>query len=185
MTLTYSAMLELGTELPVFKLPNTIDGQIFNSKFLSNNKGKLIMFICNHCPFVIHNHQQICEISNEFTNDIDFVAISSNDIESYPDDAPDKMQELVTKLNWNFPYLYDESQLVAKSFNAACTPEFYLFDNDDKLIYRGRIDDSSPTNNNPSTGKDLRDAINNFINNSNISELQYPSMGCNIKWKNS
>ena len=183
MALTYSTMLPLGTKLPQFKLINTVNDELFESDHLFSKKGKLIMFICNHCPFVIHNHQQICDISDQYSNDIDIVAISSNDVESYPEDSPENMKILANKLNWNFPYLYDESQEIARTFDAQCTPEFYLFDEVDKLVYRGRIDDSSPSNSKPSTGKDLRLAIDSLLANKDIFEQQHPSMGCNIKWK--
>lgn len=183
MALTYSTMLPLGTKLPQFKLTNTINDELFEFNPISSKKGKLVMFICNHCPFVIHNHQQISEVSSKYQNQIEFIAISSNDIETYPEDSPEKMQDLAKGNSWSFPYLYDESQEVAKSFDAQCTPEFYLFDEADKLVYRGRIDDSSPTNKNPSTGKDLRLAIESLLANEAIFDQQYPSVGCNIKWK--
>ena len=183
MALTHSAMLELGTILPHFDLPNTVNNQQFSSDSLSKNKGKVIMFICNHCPYVIHQHRQILDIAKKYAGQVEFVAISSNDVENYPDDSPEKMKELALKLNFNFPYLHDESQEIAKKFKAACTPEFYLFNNDNKLIYRGRIDDSSPGNGVVSSGKDLRNAIDDFLAGREVSENQYPSMGCNIKWK--
>jgi thiol-disulfide isomerase/thioredoxin len=142
------------------------------------------MFICNHCPYVIHAQKQIIEISNKYLPQIEFVAISSNDIAQYPDDGPEKMAELALKLKFGFPYLYDETQNVAKKYQAECTPEFYLFDKDNKLIYRGRLDESSPGNGIESDGKDLRNAIDNFLAGKEISDHQRPSMGCNIKWMN-
>jgi peroxiredoxin len=183
MALTYSKMLDLGTKLSDFELINVIDNQKFNSHFLSKDNGKVIMFICNHCPYVIHYHDQIIDITNKYLSDIDFVAISSNDIAKYPEDSPQKMQELAKKLNFRFPYLYDETQDIAKKYLAACTPEFYLFDKNNFLIYRGRLDDSSPGNNKQPTGNDLRKAIDDFLAGKKISDQQYPSMGCNIKWK--
>jgi thiol-disulfide isomerase/thioredoxin len=183
MALTYSRMLDLGTKLPEFELINVIDNQKFNSAYLSKSKGKLIMFICNHCPYVIHHHGQIIDISNKYLADVEFVAISSNDISSYPEDGPQKMKELARKLNFRFPYLYDETQDIAKKYQAACTPELYLFDKNNLLIYRGRFDDSSPGNNKKPTGNDLRKALDNFLAGKKISDEQYPSMGCNIKWK--
>ncbi len=181
MSLTYSKMLEIGTKLPDFELVNTINHKIFNSKDLSQGKGKIIMFICNHCPYVVHYHEQIIAISNKYRNDLDFIAISSNDAATYPQDSPERMRELAIKLNFNFPYLYDEAQDVAKKYQAACTPEFYLFNKDDKLIYRGRMDDSSPDNGREANGLELLGAIDNFISNGDILVQQYPSMGCNIK----
>ncbi len=183
MALTYSAMLELGTKLPEFELENTIDGEKFNSNSLSKNKGKVIMFICNHCPFVIHCQDQIVDIYNKYLDKIEFVAISSNDVQKYPEDSPENMKKLAEKLDFDFPYLYDETQEVAKKYQAACTPEFYLFDENDLLIYRGRIDNSSPGNGIEQSGEDLRNAIDNFLAKKPISNQQYPSMGCNIKWK--
>lgn len=185
MVVTYSAMLPLGTKLPEFDLLDTIISKKFNSDDLSINKGKVVMFICNHCPFVIHYYSKILELANEYLKaDIEFVAISSNDAANYPEDSPQKMKELAKELQFPFPYLYDETQEVAKKYKAECTPEFYLFDKKNILIYRGRLDDSTPNNNKEITGKDLRSAIDNFLDDSRdpIKE-QYPSMGCNIKWK--
>ena len=142
------------------------------------------MIICNHCPYVIHYHNEIVSLVSKYSNKgIQFVAISSNDIINYPQDSPENMKNLFLRLNLKIPYLYDENQEVAKLFKAACTPEFYLFNNEKKLIYRGRLDSSSPGNNLPINGKDLRDAINSYISGEMISDEQFPSMGCNIKWK--
>ena len=176
-------MLQLGTKLPDFNLLNTSNNQQFDSASLDVRKAKLIMFICNHCPYVIHYHDQISDIALKYGAKLDLVAISSNDVVNYPQDAPDKMTELAQKLGWNFPYLYDETQEIAKKYNAACTPEFYLFDQNNLLVYRGRLDDSSPGSNKPATGNDLRKAIDNLLQGHKISDQQYPSMGCNIKWK--
>ena len=185
MAITYSKMLELGVKLPDFELINTINNQKFNSNSLSSNRAKVIMFICNHCPFVVHYHKKIKEISVQYQSiqKVEFIAISSNDANSYPEDSPKKMAELAKKLDWNFPYLYDKTQEIAKKYQAECTPEFYLFNNDNYLIYRGRMDDSSPYNNKQITGSDLKNAIDNFLDNKKISQKQFPSMGCNIKWK--
>lgn len=183
MAITYSSMLALGTKLPAFELINTIDGKKFNSSHLTKNKAKVIMFICNHCPFVLHCLDQIISISEKYSPAVEFVAISSNDVSAYPEDAPEKMKKLASERNFNFPYLYDESQEIAKKYMAACTPEFYLFDENDLLIYRGRIDDSSPGNGKESTGKDLREAIDDFLAKKPLAKEQFPSMGCNIKWK--
>ena len=183
MALTYSSMLNLGTHLPEFELENALNGQKIYSNSLSKDKGKVIMFICNHCPYVIHYHSQIANITKQYSSDIEFIAISSNDANDYPEDSPEKMQELAQKLGFEFPYLYDKTQNVAKKYKAVCTPEFYLFDRDDLLIYRGRFDDSSPGKKQEIVKNDLQNAIDNFLANRNISDEQYPSMGCSIKWK--
>ena len=183
MALTYSSMLSLGSEIPQFTLKNVLDGSTFNSANLSNNKPSLIMVICNHCPYVIHYHDEIVKMNNEFGNVIDFVAISSNEIMNYPQDGPNQMKELFLKLGLSFPYLFDETQDIAKALKAECTPEFYLYDNDDKLVYRGRMDNSSPGNDIEISGNELREACSNLLNGSTISSDQHPSMGCNIKWK--
>ena len=174
-------MLPLGTKLPDFNLLNVSNGQNFNSKDLSANKGQVVMFICNHCPYVIHYLEEIISLSNEYQDDIEFVAISSNDALFYPEDGPEKMKEMAQR--FNFPYLYDQTQEVAKRYLAECTPEFYLFDRDNLLIYRGRMDDSSPDNNKEITGADLRRAIDGYFDGEDPLKNQYPSMGCNIKWK--
>lgn len=183
MALTFSKMLDLNTELPFFDLPNVLDNQKFSSLDLSKNKPKLIMFICNHCPFVKHYHKEIVEIAKKYIDKVEILAISSNDAVKYPEDGPDKMKELAIQLNISFPYLYDETQEVAKKFNAQCTPEFYLFDKNNLLIYRGRLDESTPQNEKEITGVDLRVAIENYLEGKDIIKNQYPSVGCNIKWK--
>jgi len=184
MALTFSNMLELGTKLPEFQLTNTIDQSLFLSSWLNRKPGSLIMFICNHCPFVIHYHKKIIELNKRYQKQISFIAISSNDIITYPEDAPDEMQQLWQRLELNFPYLYDSNQAVAKAFKAACTPEFYLFNKENHLVYRGRMDDSTPTNQRPITGHDLESAMNNLINRGDTPNEQHPSQGCNIKWLN-
>ncbi len=183
MSLTYSSMLEIGTKLPEFELLNTLDNQEFSSDSLSAEKGKLIMFICNHCPYVVHYHEQLTEIFKEYGNKVEFVAISSNDADEYPQDGPEEMRELFSELELDFPYLHDETQEIAKKYKAECTPEFYLFGKNDDLVYRGRMDGSSPGSGNP-TGEDLRAAIEALLTGSEIDQDQKPSMGCNIKWKN-
>ncbi len=184
MSLTYSEMLSLGTIIPSFNLPNVMNNKTYSEDNLSKDLGTVIMIICNHCPYVIHYHDQIQSLVSKYQkNDIQFVAISSNDVINYPQDSPDKMKNLFNKLNLNIPYLYDESQEVAKLFKAECTPEFYLFNHKKKLIYRGRMDASSPGNNFEVDGKDLRKAIDFYLSGDKISNKQFPSMGCNIKWK--
>ena len=183
MALTYSSMLELGSNLEEFNLLNVVDGDNLSSDDLDKAKPSLIMFICNHCPYVIHYHDEIKSLANDFDNTINMVAISSNDIKEYPQDGPDKMRELWLELGLSFPYLFDSTQDVAKNYKAECTPEFYLFDSSQKLIYRGRLDESSPNSELEPTGKDLRDSIGNMLNNKEVNPNQFPSMGCNIKWK--
>ena len=184
MALTYSKMLPLTTKLPSFNLPNVITGDKFSSNNLSMECGKVIMFICNHCPYVIHYHDQLVRLINEYVKkNIEFVAISSNDVENYPQDSPENMKILFKDLSLSIPYLYDESQEIAKKYMAECTPEFYFFDKNNSLIYRGRMDESSPRNGIKPSGEDLRSAIDNFILENEIDHNQLPSMGCNIKWK--
>ena len=183
MSLTYSSMLELGTELIPFNLSNTVSKKHFSSDELDNSKPSLIMFICNHCPYVIHYHSEIKQISHDYKDQINIVAISSNDIDNYPQDGPKEMHNLWEKLGLSFPYLFDETQTIAKAYKAECTPEFYLFDTNRKLVYRGRLDESSPNSNIQPSGKDIRNALDNLFNDEEISNDQFPSMGCNIKWK--
>tara|TARA_B100000524_G_scaffold136427_1_gene68180 strand:+ start:1705 stop:2256 length:552 start_codon:yes stop_codon:yes gene_type:complete len=183
MSLTYSSMLPLGTKLISFELTNAVSKKNFSSEELEILKPTLIMFICNHCPYVIHYHSEIQKIYKDYKDQVNIVAISSNDIENYPQDGPEHMQDLWKELGLSFPYLFDETQMVAKAYKAECTPEFYLFDNNRKLVYRGRMDESSPNSATLPSGKDLRDAIENLLNDREISSDQFPSMGCNIKWK--
>ena len=183
MALTYSSMLELQTDLIGFDLLNSLSNKNFSSDSLDVDKSSLIMFICNHCPYVIHYHDEIIRLEKDYSKKINLVAISSNDIINYPQDSPAKMKELWETLGLSFPYLFDETQDVAKKYKAECTPEFYLFDSNKKLIYRGRMDETSPGSDKKPSGKDLRTAIDNLENNRPISNDQHPSMGCNIKWK--
>ena len=183
MALTYSSMLDLQTDLIPFSLLNTATNQTFSSEDLDLTKPTLIMFICNHCPYVIHYHQEIKKLATDYLHFINIVAISSNDITTHPEDSPEKMRNLWSDLGLRFPYLYDESQELAKKYQAECTPEFYLFDLNRKLVYRGRMDGSSPGSDTKPSAKDLRLAIDNLLANKKILEEQFPSMGCNIKWK--
>ena len=183
MALTYSSMLDLKTDLIGFDLLNSLSNKNFSSDSLDVDKSSLIMFICNHCPYVIHYHDEIIRLEKDYSKKINLVAISSNDIINYPQDSPLKMKELWEDLGLSFPYLFDETQEVAKKYKAECTPEFYLFDSNKKLIYRGRMDETSPGSVKKPSGKDLRTAIDNLENNRPISNDQHPSMGCNIKWK--
>ena len=177
-------MLSLGTTLPDFSLPDTVSGNILSADNLASDKGTVIMFLCNHCPYVIHVNDEIVKLANEYqAKGIAFVAISSNDVVNYPADAPDKMKIHAAEAGYSFPYLYDETQDVAKRYDAACTPDFYVFDKDKKLVYRGRLDDSRPNTGRPLTGKDLRAALDAVLDGREVSGIQYPSAGCGIKWK--
>lgn len=183
MALTPSNMLDLGVKAPEFKLTNGLDENRVGLDDVRGPQGTLIMFICVHCPYVIHVQGEIAKIAKEYqSKGVGFVAISSNDIEKYPQDAPKHMKAQSVELGFDFPYLFDESQQVARAYDAACTPDFYLFDHRDILVYRGRLDESRPNNDKPLTGGDLRDAIDRLLAGSPQGEKQYPSMGCNIKW---
>ncbi|MFY0683933.1 MAG: thioredoxin family protein [Balneola sp.] len=176
-------MLEIGTKAPDFNLPN-IDGNMISLQELRPKAGVLIMFICNHCPYVKHLNEALVKFANDYREQgIKCIAISSNDVENYPQDSPELMKELSEKHQFPFPYLYDESQEVAKAYKAACTPDFFLFDDELKLFYRGQFDDSRPGNNKPVTGRDMRNAADKLIEGESSIESQIPSMGCNIKWK--
>jgi peroxiredoxin len=182
---TPSVMIPLGTEAPDFILPDTISGKILNLNDLKSNHGTVIMFICNHCPYVKHIQVELVELANEYIpKNIAFIAVSSNDVQSYPDDSPEKMKELAQRLGFPFPYLYDETQEVARAYNAACTPDFYIFDERMKLVYRGQFDDSRPISGIPVTGKDIRFALDRILAGEPVDSQQKPSLGCNIKWKN-
>ena len=183
MSLTYSSMLELNSNLIEFDLPNSVTNKNFSTDNLGMDKPSLIMFICNHCPYVIHYHEQIQKLTRDFEEKFNFVAISSNDVENYPQDSPEKMKILWEELSLTFPYLYDETQDVAKKYKAECTPEFYVFNANKKLVYRGRFDDTSPGSDADPNGEDLRSAMQALIDGQKISDEQFPSMGCNIKWK--
>lgn len=184
MARTPSNMLPLGTIAPHFKLKDTNSNNEYAFEDLKGSKGTLVIFICNHCPFVLHVIREIVMIANDYrVQGIGVVAISSNDIIKYPQDSPELMTEFAFENKIDFPYLFDKTQEVAKAFDAACTPDFYLFDNQDKLFYRGQLDDSRPANGIPLSGSDLRSAIDALIYNRTLNEIQKPSMGCNIKWK--
>jgi peroxiredoxin len=174
-------MLALGTPAPAFKLPDT-NGQPVS---LGDFRGKpvLVMFICNHCPFVKHISAQLVQLGRDYQSRAGMVAINANDVANYPDDSPAKMKEEVKRAGYVFPYLYDESQAVAKAYRAACTPDFFLFDTEHRLVYRGQFDDSRPSNALPVTGKDLRAALDAVLSGTDVSKDQKPSIGCNIKWK--
>lgn len=184
MARTESYMLPLNTKAPPFSLPNSIDGAHLSIDQIKGTKGTLVVFMCNHCPYVIHLLDEIVKVSHEIKEwGINTLAISSNDIEVYPEDGPELMKKLALENSFDFPYLYDETQEVALAYQAACTPDFYLFDEDLKLSYRGRFDDARPKNSNPITGKDLRKACENLFKGKEQETNQFPSMGCGIKWK--
>lgn len=184
MALTPSNMLPLGTKAPSFNLKNTIDDTYVSLESAKGMNGTIIMFICNHCPFVKHVNTELSQLAKDYSSKgITCIAISSNDVENYPEDAPDKMKQNAIENDFIFPYLYDDTQSVAKAYDAACTPDFYVFDSDLKLVYRGQLDSSRPGNEIPVTGEDLRTAIDAVLNNNAISTIQKPSIGCNIKWK--
>ncbi|MEN8125453.1 MAG: thioredoxin family protein [Bacteroidota bacterium] len=181
---TPSNMLALGTIAPDFTLHDTISDKNLNLQNLKGEKGTVIFFICNHCPFVIHINHELVKIANDFKDiGFSFIAISSNDVKNYPQDAPDLMKKVAEDYQYPFPYLYDESQEIARAYDAACTPDIFVFNEDLKLVYRGQIDDSRPNNGIPVTGKDIRNALQNLIEGIEISKDQKPSIGCNIKWK--
>lgn len=183
MALTASTMVNLGTQAPEFSLPDVVSGKTIS---LSNYEGKplLVMFICQHCPFVKHIKGELAVLGKDYLNtDLAIVAISANDAEKYPDDRPESLKAMAIELDLKYPVCYDESQEVAKAYTAACTPDFFLFDAEHKLIYRGQLDNSRPSNNEPVTGKDLRAAIDSVLTGKEIIGDQKPSIGCNIKWK--
>lgn len=184
MALTPSNMMALGTHAPSFELPEVASQQIFSLSSLRGSNGTLIMFICNHCPFVKHINEELSKLGKAYqTKGIGIIAISSNDALNYPEDAPEYLSKQAKTFDFNFPYLYDEDQSVAKAYDAACTPDFFLFDNNLKLQYRGQLDDSRPNNGIPVSGKDLRMALDAMILKTEMPKDQKPSIGCNIKWK--
>lgn len=178
-----SNMLELGTALPAFSLPDTVSGRTVSSPELSG-KPSVVTFICNHCPYVKRIQKGLAEFGRYCAErGVGLVAVSSNDPGTYPDDAPDKMAAEAKSAGYGFPYLFDESQAVAKAFRAACTPEFYVFDAGGKLAYRGRFDEATPKNDAPVTGRDVRAAVDALLAGKQPSADQVPSIGCSIKWK--
>ncbi len=184
MALTESNMLPLGTKAPEFTLPDVVSGNNYSLSSASDSRATVVMFICNHCPYVIHVNEEIVNVANDYSEKgVNFIAISSNDIVNYPQDGPDKMKIHAAENNYPFPYLYDETQEVAKAYDAACTPDFYVFDEEQNLYYRGRLDSSRPGTGVPLTGEDLRSALDQVLAQEPAPEKQYPSAGCNIKWK--
>ncbi|MBU3822707.1 thioredoxin family protein [Flavobacteriaceae bacterium XHP0103] len=181
---TPSNMIALGTKAPDFKLLDTVSNKTLSLEKLKGKQGTVIMFICNHCPFVKHVNDELVKVANEYNKKgIGFIAISSNDVINYPQDGPGKMKLNAEENKYPFPYLYDDTQETAKAYDAACTPDIYLYDRNLELIYRGQLDDSRPGNGIPVTGKDLRHALDCLLQNKENTEPQKPSIGCNIKWK--
>ena len=184
MVMTASTMLPLGTAAPEFSLPNTVDGSTVSPSDFADDKGLLVIFMCNHCPFVVHLRSALATFAAEYqAKGLGIVGISSNDVATHPDDSPEKMGEEAKSAGYPFAYLYDESQAAAKAYHAACTPDFFLFDKDQKLVYRGQFDDSRPDSGIEVTGADLRAACDAVLAGEPVSETQKPSIGCNIKWK--
>ena len=184
MALTYSKMIELGAKAPDFTLQDTVSGKIVSLSELKSDIANVVVFICNHCPYVHHINSKLVEIAVTYQQrGVRFIAISSNDVKTHPEDAPEYMTQTAKKHSYPFPYLYDETQETAKAFGAACTPDFFIFDCKLACVYRGRFDDTRPNMGQASTGKDLSDALDMLITGGKISGPQHPSMGCNIKWK--
>ncbi len=184
MSLTESKDMAMGTPAPNFNLPNTIDGKLIELKTYAANKPLLIAFICNHCPYVLHIIEQFTDVANRYQKKgIACVAISANDITSHPQDAPDKMLSFANTHGFEFPYCFDESQAVAKAYQASCTPDIYLFNQAHLLVYHGQFDNASPGNDEAVTGNDLRQAMDCLLQNKPMPAVQHPCMGCNIKWR--
>lgn len=183
MAQTNSQMLPLGTEAPDFALPDP-DGNIFSLNDAAGASAYLVMFICNHCPFVKHVRRELAQLGNDYgSRDVAIFAINSNDFDAYPGDSPANMKEEAAAWGYTFPYLVDRDQSVAKAYQAACTPDFYVFDRDRRLVYRGQLDDSRPSNDKPVTGRDVRAALDHVLEGKPVREGQTPSIGCNIKWR--
>lgn len=179
-----SKMIPLGTKAPSFTLSDSISGETKSLEELKSDLATVVMFICNHCPYVKHVNEQLVQLAQDYQpKGVSFVAISSNDPETYPDDAPDKMKQVGLELGYPFPYLFDETQVVAKAYSAACTPDTYIFDGDLKLVYRGQLDGARPGNQVPVTGEDVRRALDEILSGQPVNPVQKPSMGCSIKWK--
>ena len=184
MVLTPSVMTRLGPKAPDFTLKDVVVGQTFSLSSFASKKALLVMFICRHCPYVQHIQKELSRLDRDYRQkDVAIVAISSNDAQNYPDDAPAKLKDMALELGFHFPYLYDETQEAAKKYAAACTPDFFLYDAKRELVYRGQLDDSRPGNDKPLTGVDLRAAVDSVLADKPVSQDQKASIGCNIKWK--
>ncbi|WP_103326622.1 thioredoxin family protein [Bacteroidetes bacterium endosymbiont of Geopemphigus sp.] len=184
MARTASAMIPLGTPIIDFELPDPVSGGKKSLWKLLSDKATLIVFMCNHCPFVKNINEELLRLSKDYqTKGASMIAINSNDVENFPEDSPEEMKKMAESLGYTFPYLFDEDQKVARAYKAACTPDFFLFDGRGKLVYRGQLDDSRPGNEVPVTGKDLRKALDTLLKGQKVFQEQKPSIGCNIKWK--
>ncbi len=184
MTATPSTMLALGTQAPDFALRNVVDDTVVSLAGLGPKRALLVMFICNHCPYVVHVLGELTKLAAEYQpKGVAIVAINANAIETHPQDGPAEMKKLAKRLGWGFPFLFDETQEVAKAYRAACTPDLFLFDGSRKLVYRGQLDDSRPGNGVPVTGRDLRAALQSVLAGAPVAERQKPSVGCSIKWR--
>jgi len=184
MALTPSNMIPLETTATDFDIPDAVSGVNMTLSELKSDLATVIMFICNHCPYVKHIQTGLVELANDYLpKNVSFIAINSNDVANYPEDSPENMKEVAQRLGYPFPYLFDETQEIAKAYDAACTPDFFIYDKELKLVYRGQMDDSRPGNGKPVTGSDIRKALDELISGNNISADQVPSIGCNIKWK--
>ena len=183
MVQTTSTMPELGMSAPDFQLPDVTTGKPVGRDAVKTDKGLLVMFICRHCPYVKHVQQELARLGRDYAGKIGIVAISSNDAVGYPDDAPEALKEQAREVGFTFPYLYDETQQVAKAYGAACTPDFFLYDGALELVYRGQLDEARRGNDKPVTGRDMRAALDAVIAGKPVPADQKPSIGCNIKWK--
>jgi thiol-disulfide isomerase/thioredoxin len=184
MAATPTKQIPLGFKAPFFELPEPLTGKTRTLNELKSGKATVVVFICNHCPFVVHIISELVNVGKAYIpQGVSFIMINSNDVANYPDDSPDKMVDFIRKYDFPFPYLFDETQEVAKAYDAACTPDFNVFDGDMKCVYRGQFDDARPGNSEPVTGADLRDTLDAILQGSPVSAEQKPSIGCNIKWK--
>ncbi|MCS6911802.1 MAG: thioredoxin family protein [Myxococcales bacterium] len=184
MAATPSIMVPLGSQAPDFNLPDVVSGRQVALSDLKDAPALLVMFICNHCPYVKHVQRELASLCREYqARGVAVVAINSNDASAYPEDGPGPMAEEARRLNYTFPYLYDETQEVARAYQAACTPDFFVYDQNRRLVYRGQMDDSRPGNGVPVTGRDLRAALDAVLAGKPVPTEQRPSLGCNIKWK--
>lgn len=184
MVLTASTMISLGTKAPEFALKDVVSGEMISNATYAGKKALLVIFMCKHCPYVVHIEHELAKLSADYENkEIGIIGVSSNDSETHPEDSPEKLKQHAMEMNYRFPLCFDDTQEVAKRFSAACTPDFFLFDNDRRLVYRGQFDDSRKSNTVPVTGKDLRAAIDLVLAAKPVPEEQKPSTGCNIKWK--
>jgi peroxiredoxin len=184
MSLTMSTMLALGTPMPSFELPDVCSGRTVRSQDLAGHDAVLVIFLCRHCPYVVHIQDELARLGCDYqAKSVSMIAISSNDAKAYPLDAPGSLAEMAKELGLTFPLCYDETQSVARAFTAACTPDFFLFNRDLQLVYRGQLDESRPGNGKPVTGKDLRAALDAVLGGQSVSKEQCPSAGCNLKWK--